>query len=65
MSLILAVVTGMLSGLVGLGHTIMMAARAFRSADLDAGIIVLGAVGYVTNAALERLERHILRWRVA
>jgi ABC-type nitrate/sulfonate/bicarbonate transport system permease component len=64
-SLILAVVTEMLSGLVGLGHNIMMAARAFRSADLYAGIIVLGAVGYVTNAALERLERYILRWRVA
>ena len=30
-----------------------------------AGIIVLGAVGYVTNAAVERLERYILRWRVA
>jgi ABC-type nitrate/sulfonate/bicarbonate transport system permease component len=64
-SLILAVVTEMLSGLVGLGHNIMMAARAFRSADLYAGIIVLGAVGYVTNVGLERLERHILRWRVA
>jgi ABC-type nitrate/sulfonate/bicarbonate transport system permease component len=64
-SLILAVVAEMLSGLIGLGHNIMMAARAFRSADLYAGIIVLGAVGYVTNAALERVERYILRWRVA
>ena len=62
-SLILAVVTEMLSGMIGLGHNIMMAARAFRSADLYAGIIVLGAIGYLTNIALERLERHMLRWR--
>ena len=62
-SLILAVVTEMLSGMPGLGHNIIMAARAFRSADLYAGIIVLGAIGYLTNIALERLERHVLRWR--
>ena len=62
-SLILAVVTEMLSGMPGLGHNIIMAARSFRSADLYAGIIVLGAIGYVTNMALERLERHVLRWR--
>ena len=62
-SLILAVVTEMLSGMAGLGHNIIMAARSFRSADLYAGIIVLGFVGYVTNATLARLERHMLRWR--
>ena len=62
-SLILAVVTEMLSGMPGLGHNIIMAARSFRSADLYAGIIVLGAIGYLTNIALERLERHVLRWR--
>jgi len=62
-SLILAVVTEMLSGMPGLGHNIIMAARSFRSADLYAGIIVLGAIGYLSNIALERLERHVLRWR--
>ena len=62
-SLILAVVAEMLSGTVGLGHNIMMAARAFRSADLYAGIVVLGAVGFLSNAVLERVEAHVLRWR--
>lgn len=62
-SLILAVVTEMLSGMAGLGHNIIMAARAFRSADLFAGIIVLGVIGYATNVALDRVERHVLRWR--
>jgi sulfonate transport system permease protein len=62
-SLILAVVTEMLSGMEGLGHNIIMAARSFRSADLYAGIIVLGAIGFATNFVLERVERHVLRWR--
>ena len=62
-SLILAVVTEMLSGMEGLGHNIIMAARSFRSADLYAGIIVLGVIGYLTNVALERVERYVLRWR--
>lgn len=62
-SLIIAVVAEMLSGTVGLGQNITLAARSFRSADLYAGIIVLGAVGYVTNVLLERAEQHLLRWR--
>jgi sulfonate transport system permease protein len=62
-SLILAVVTEMLSGMAGLGHNIIIAARSFRAADLYAGIIVLGAIGYVTNVTLARVEQHVLRWR--
>lgn len=62
-SLILAVVAEMLAGVMGLGQNITLAARSFRSADLYAGIVVLGAVGYVTNMLLERAENHLLRWR--
>jgi len=62
-SLILAVVAEMLAGTVGLGQNITLAARAFRSADLYAGIIVLGAIGYFSNILLERVEQHLLRWR--
>jgi sulfonate transport system permease protein len=62
-SLILAVVTEMLAGVAGLGQNITLAARSFRSADLYAGIVVLGAIGYLTNVALERAERYLLRWR--
>jgi len=62
-SLILAVVAEMLAGAAGLGQNITLAARAFRSPDLYAGIIVLGAVGYASNALLARAERHWLRWR--
>lgn len=62
-SLILAVVAEMLAGTVGLGQNITLAARSFRSADLYAGIIVLGAVGYVSNIVLQRAEQYLLRWR--
>lgn len=62
-SRILAVVAEMLAGTAGLGQNITLAARSFRSADLYAGIVVLGAVGYATNVLLERAERHLLRWR--
>ena len=62
-SLILAVVAEMLAGVIGLGQNITLAARSFQSANLYAGIIVLGAVGYATNILLERAEQHLLRWR--
>lgn len=62
-SLILAVVAEMLAGTPGLGQNITLAARSFRSPDLYAGIVVLGAIGYLTNIILERAERHLLRWR--
>ncbi|MGD9945339.1 MAG: ABC transporter permease [Burkholderiaceae bacterium] len=62
-SLILAVVAEMLAGTMGLGQNITLAARSFRSADLYAGIVVLGAIGYVTNFLLERAEQYLLRWR--
>ncbi len=62
-SLILSVVTEMMSAEPGLGSTILLAARSFRSADLFAGIVALGMLGYVLNISLERTERYILRWR--
>ena len=62
-SLILAVVTEMLSAQPGLGSVILIAARSFRSADLYGGVAVLGLLGFVTNTAIERLERWALRWR--
>jgi ABC-type nitrate/sulfonate/bicarbonate transport system permease component len=53
----------MLAGITGLGQNITLAARSFQSADLYAGIIVLGAIGYLANVLLEHAERYLLRWR--
>lgn len=62
-ALILSVVCEMLAGLDGLGHWVLLSARSFRSADLFAGVILLGAVGYVTALAMSMAERRLLAWR--
>src|SRR4051812_11157216 len=48
-ALILTVIGEMLTSEAGLGHHILVAARSFRSADLFAGVILLGLIGLVSN----------------
>lgn len=62
-ALILTVVTEMQASLAGLGWDIFYAQRVYRSADLYAGLIVLGLVGFAANHLLQRLERQALPWR--
>jgi ABC-type nitrate/sulfonate/bicarbonate transport system permease component len=62
-SLILAVVTEMQASLSGIGRDIFMAQRSFRSADLFAGLILLGVIGFTVNYALAMFENRALRWR--
>ena len=62
-SLILAVVGEMLASREGLGSHILLASRAFRSADLFAGVILLGVTGYVSALLLGVAEGRLLRWR--
>jgi ABC-type nitrate/sulfonate/bicarbonate transport system permease component len=64
-ALILAVVTEMQASLPGLGWDIFYAQRIYRSADLYAGLIVLGAMGFAANQLLIRFEARALRWRAA
>jgi sulfonate transport system permease protein len=62
-ALILAVVTEMQASLPGLGWEIFYAQRVYRSADLYAGLILLGVMGFSANHALMLFERRVLRWR--
>jgi ABC-type nitrate/sulfonate/bicarbonate transport system permease component len=62
-SLIVAVVGEMIASQPGLGQVILLAARSFRSSELFAGIVLLGALGFATNALLAWAERHLLRWQ--
>jgi sulfonate transport system permease protein len=62
-SLILAVVGEMLASRPGLGSGILVAARTFHSADLYAGVVLLGGLGYVTAQGLFAFEARLLRWR--
>lgn len=62
-ALILAIVGEMLASQDGLGTAIVQAARSFRSAELFAGVVLLGGVGLVSNALLALMERRLLRWQ--
>ena len=62
-ALILTVVTEMQSSLPGLGWDIFFAQRSYRSADLYAGLILLGALGFTANYFIQLIEQRALRWR--
>lgn len=64
-ALILAVICEMLASQVGLGTAILLAARSFRSAELFAGIALLGLIGLVSNLALRAAEKRLLAWQNA
>ena len=62
-ALIVTVASEMLSSQPSIGYLMLIAARAFRSAEIFAGIIVLGVLGFLTNYATQKLEDWLLRWR--
>ena len=62
-ALIVAVVGEMIASQSGLGQAILLAARAFRASDLFAGIVLLGLIGFASNALLAFAERRLLRWQ--
>jgi sulfonate transport system permease protein len=61
-ALILAIVAEMLSSRLGLDNNILIAARSFRSADLYAGILILGFLGAATTGLLGFAESRLLSW---
>lgn len=62
-ALILSVVGEILAFQGGLGSQLLEAARAYRSPELFAGVIVLGAIGLASNLTLTLIETRLLRWR--
>jgi sulfonate transport system permease protein len=62
-SLIVSVVGEMIASQPGLGQAILLAARSFQAPDLYAGVMLLGALGFVSNAALAAAEHRLLRWQ--
>jgi ABC-type nitrate/sulfonate/bicarbonate transport system permease component len=53
----------MIASQAGLGQAILLAARAFRASELFAGIVLLGAIGFLSNALLALAERRLLQWQ--
>jgi sulfonate transport system permease protein len=62
-ALILTVVGEMLTSRDGLGQWILLAASSFRAADVFAGVILLGAIGYLSAQILSFAEARLLVWR--
>jgi ABC-type nitrate/sulfonate/bicarbonate transport system permease component len=62
-ALIVAIVGEMIAAQEGLGRAILMAARSFQAADIFAGLILLGLLGFASNSLLVLSERRALRWQ--
>ena len=46
----------------GLGYIVVQAQRSYAIADMWAGILLLGLLGYLLNAGFSVIERRILFW---
>jgi len=62
MCIVAAEMVGMRSGL-GLGYFIWLAYDLYMIPEMVAGMIAIGAIGWVINFALEILERRLTPWR--
>lgn len=62
-SLIVSVVGEMIASQPGLGQAILLAARSFQASELYAGIVLLGAIGFASNALLALAEKKLLKWQ--
>lgn len=64
-SLIAAVVGEIMAANRGLGYLLVHAQGQFDTAGVFAAIIILMVMGLIINEGVNRLERHLLRWRAA
>lgn len=47
----------------GIGHFVILAQQTFATADMWAGILLLGIIGYLINLGYGVIERFLLRWQ--
>ncbi|RJG46282.1 ABC transporter permease [Mesorhizobium sp. DCY119] len=62
-TLIVAVLTGMLAGNSGIGYFILQAQQVLDVRSLFAGIFTIAAVGYFLNTIFLIAEKRLTRWR--
>lgn len=48
----------------GIGHLILKYAELFKFAEVGAGMITVGIVGYLMNEIILRIEKKIFKWRL-
>jgi len=61
-ALITTVVAEMIAGSGGIGYYILNMQYAMRPSEMYAGILVLAALGYATNALFRAWEMRVLHW---
>lgn len=62
LGIILIIVSEMVASTNGLGFFILNSQRTFAIADMWSGILLLGVLGVLLNAAYALIERLVLRW---
>lgn len=64
-AIILMVVSEMVASSNGIGFFLIEAQRRFAIADMWAGIVLLGLIGYGANFVFVRIEQRVLYWHLA
>jgi ABC-type nitrate/sulfonate/bicarbonate transport system permease component len=62
---IVAVTSEMIAGNNGLGYFIIDRQLSYHVAEVFAGILTLGVMGFAMNLIFLKVERYLLRWRAA
>jgi ABC-type nitrate/sulfonate/bicarbonate transport system permease component len=61
-ALIVTVLSEMIAGNSGIGYFVLNMQRAFRNANMFAGVLVLGLLGYALNRLFLLAERRLVGW---
>jgi ABC-type nitrate/sulfonate/bicarbonate transport system permease component len=64
-AILLMVVSELVASTSGIGFFILQSQQQFEIADMWAGIVALGLLGCILNAAFGLVERRVLRWYIA
>lgn len=62
---IVMIASEMLGSSTGLGAATLLAQQSFAIADMWAGILLLGIIGYVSSALFNLFRKRVLRWYIA
>jgi ABC-type nitrate/sulfonate/bicarbonate transport system permease component len=64
-SLGLLVVSEMLGSHDGIGFEVLQAQQSYRIAEMWAGVLLLGILGFLMSKMFDLIEHHTLRWHAA
>ncbi|MBO0703877.1 MAG: ABC transporter permease [Candidatus Dormibacteraeota bacterium] len=65
LSIIMMVISEMVASTNGVGYQILQSQQTFRIADMWAGILMLGVLGYLLNALFLLVEHRVIAWHRA